>query len=106
MLWPKKNSYKEFDNEKKIPAARKFPPWASRLKARNSFLYSAVLCLFDFWTRINELSLFFFFKLMQFDLKKNNILAQNNEHLAKIWNPSNVKLQFANSHEKPNAKGL
>ena len=21
MLWPKKNSYKEFDNEKKIPAA-------------------------------------------------------------------------------------
>ena len=26
MLWPKKNSYKEFDKEKKIPAARKFPP--------------------------------------------------------------------------------
>ena len=26
MLWPKKNSYKEFDNEKNIPAARKFPP--------------------------------------------------------------------------------
>ena len=25
MLWPKKNSYKEFDNEKKIPAARKCP---------------------------------------------------------------------------------
>ena len=25
MLRPKKNSYKEFDNEKKIPAARKFP---------------------------------------------------------------------------------
>ena len=25
MLWPKENSYKEFDNEKKIPAARKFP---------------------------------------------------------------------------------
>ena len=25
MLWPKKNSYKEFDNEKKIPAARKLP---------------------------------------------------------------------------------
>ena len=25
MLWPKKNSYKEFDNEKKIPAAKKFP---------------------------------------------------------------------------------
>ena len=25
MLWTKKNSYKEFDNEKKIPAARKFP---------------------------------------------------------------------------------
>ena len=25
MLWPKRNSYKEFDNEKKIPAARKFP---------------------------------------------------------------------------------
>ena len=25
MLWPKKNSYKEFDNEKKIPTARKFP---------------------------------------------------------------------------------
>ena len=26
MLQPKKNSYKEFDDEKKIPAARKFPP--------------------------------------------------------------------------------
>ena len=28
MLWPKKNSYKELDNEKKIPAARKIthPP--------------------------------------------------------------------------------
>ena len=26
MLWPKINSYKEFDNERKIPAARKFPP--------------------------------------------------------------------------------
>ena len=25
MLWPKKNSYKEFDNEKKIPVAQKFP---------------------------------------------------------------------------------
>ena len=25
MLWPKKNSYKEFDKEKKIPAAWKFP---------------------------------------------------------------------------------
>ena len=25
MLWPEKNSYKEFDYEKKIPAARKFP---------------------------------------------------------------------------------
>ena len=25
MLGPKKNSYKEFDNGKKIPAARKFP---------------------------------------------------------------------------------
>ena len=25
MLWPKKNSYKEFDDEKKIPAARKLP---------------------------------------------------------------------------------
>ena len=25
MLWPKKNSYKEFNNEKKIPAARKIP---------------------------------------------------------------------------------
>ena len=25
MLRPKKNSYKEFDNEKKIPAAQKFP---------------------------------------------------------------------------------
>ena len=25
MPWPKKNSYKEFDKEKKIPAARKFP---------------------------------------------------------------------------------
>ena len=43
---------------------------------------------------------------MQFDLKKNNMAAQNNEHLAKIWNPSNVKLQFANSNEKPNANGL
>ena len=26
MHGPEKNSYKEFDNEKKIPAARKFPP--------------------------------------------------------------------------------
>ena len=26
MLWPKINSYKEFDKEKKIPAARKIPP--------------------------------------------------------------------------------
>ena len=26
MLTPKKYSYKEFDDEKKIPAARKFPP--------------------------------------------------------------------------------
>ena len=25
MLQPKKNSYEEFDNEKKIPAAQKFP---------------------------------------------------------------------------------
>ena len=25
MLWPKKNSYKEFGNEKKIPAAPKIP---------------------------------------------------------------------------------
>ena len=25
MLWPKKNSYKEFDDKKKIPAARKLP---------------------------------------------------------------------------------
>jgi len=25
MLRPKKNSYEEFDNEKKIPAAQKFP---------------------------------------------------------------------------------
>ena len=25
VLWPKKKSYKEFDNEKNIPAARKFP---------------------------------------------------------------------------------
>ena len=25
MLRPKTNSYKEFDNEKKIPAAQKFP---------------------------------------------------------------------------------
>ena len=26
MLWTKKNSCEEFDHEKKIPAARKFPP--------------------------------------------------------------------------------
>ena len=26
MLWPKKKSYKESGNEKKIPAARKSPP--------------------------------------------------------------------------------
>ena len=25
MLWPKINSYKEFDKDKKIPAARKIP---------------------------------------------------------------------------------
>ena len=33
---------------------------ALRLKARNSFLYPSVLCLFDFCTGINELSLFIF----------------------------------------------
>ena len=50
---------------------------------------------------------------MSFDLTKNNMAALNNERLAKIWNPGNVKLktrncklQFAVSHEKPNAKGL
>ena len=50
---------------------------------------------------------------MSFDLTKNNMAALNNERLAKIWNPGNVKLktrnyklQFAVSHEKPNAKDL
>jgi len=50
---------------------------------------------------------------MHFDLSKNNMAALNNERLAKIWNPGDVKLQtrncklqFAVSHEKPNAKGL
>ena len=51
---------------------------------------------------------------MYFDLtKKKNMAALNNERLAKIWNPGNVKLQtrncklqIADSHEKPNDKGL
>ena len=50
---------------------------------------------------------------MSFDLTKSNMAALNNERLAKIWNPGNVKLktrnckpQFAVSHEKPNAKDL
>ena len=32
---------------------------ASRLEVRSSFLYPSVMCLLDFWTWINELSLFF-----------------------------------------------
>ena len=31
----------------------------SRLKVRSSFLYPFVMCLLDFWSRINELFLFF-----------------------------------------------
>ena len=52
-------------------------------------------------------------KVVHFDLVKNNIAALNNERLAKIGNLGNVKLQtlncklqFAVSHEKPEAKGL
>ena len=41
MLWPKKNSYKEFDNEKKIPAARKFPsPLITFLMVRPNNLWT------------------------------------------------------------------
>ena len=50
---------------------------------------------------------------MHFDLVKNNMAALNNKRLAKIGNLGNVKLQmrncklqFAVSHEKPDAKGL
>ena len=50
---------------------------------------------------------------MHFDLREYNGAALNNERLSKIWNPGNAKLetrncklQFAISHEKPNAKGL
>ena len=50
---------------------------------------------------------------MHFDLLKNSMAALNNERLAKIWNPGNAKLQthncklqFAVSHENPDAKGL
>ena len=52
-------------------------------------------------------------KIVHFDLVKNNMAALNNERLAKIGNLGNVKLQtlncklqFAVSHEKPEAKGL
>jgi len=54
------------------------------------------MCLLDFWTRMNELSLFFWaIKVIYFDLTKNNQAALNSEHLANIWNPANVKLQTA-----------
>ena len=45
---------------------------------------------------------------MHFDLTKNNMATLNNERLANIWRPGNVKLQtrncelqFAVSHEEP-----
>ena len=41
-------------------------------------------------------------KAKNFEFTKNNMAALNNERLAEIWNPGNVKLQT----EKPNAKGL
>ena len=50
---------------------------------------------------------------MHFDLMKNNMVALNNERLAKIWNPGNVKLhthnyklQFVVFQENPVAKVL
>ena len=36
---------------------------------------------------------FWAIKVMYFDLTKKNVAALNNERLAKIWNPGNVKLQ-------------
>ena len=89
-----------------------------RLKARSSSLYPSAMCLLNFWTRINNLFLFFGpgIEVMHFDSRKNNMSALNNERLAKIWNPGSVKprtrncklqlLRFVFSHEKPNAKGL
>ena len=37
MLQPKKNSYEEFDNEKKIPAAQKFPTHPSSPPTPHNF---------------------------------------------------------------------
>ena len=43
MLWPKKNSYKEFDDKKKIPAARKLPnPPPPRNFSNGPFFTSSV----------------------------------------------------------------
>ena len=52
---------------------------------------------------------------MHFELAKNDMVALNNEDLAKFEIPAtpnrkrgtaNCSLRFAVSHEKPNAKGL
>ena len=74
---------------------------ASRLKARISFLYPPVMCYLDFWSRSNELFMFLGEKSEAFRITKNNMVALiNNERLAKIWNPGNVKLQIRNCKRK------
>ena len=51
MLWSKKISYKEFDNEKKIPAARKFPTAPTTflmvrpLHGRSHFMFLVQFCI-------------------------------------------------------------
>ena len=72
---------------------------ALRLKARISFLYTCDVLL-RFWPRSN--GLFWAKKAKHFEFTKNNMATLNNERLAKIWNPGNVKLQT----EKSDAKGL
>ena len=67
---------------------------ALRLKARISFLYPPVMCYLDFWPRSN--GLFWAKKAKHFEFTKNNMATLNNERLAKIWNPGNVKLQTCN----------
>ena len=71
---------------------------ASRLKARISFLYPPVMCYLDFWSRSNELFMFFGRKK-----RRTSNLRKNMQHGGTkqwtpclIWNPGNVKLQTCN----------
>ena len=74
---------------------------ASRLKARISFLYLPIMWYLDSWSRSNELFMFLGEKSEAFRITKNNMVALiNNERLAKIWNPGNVKLQIRNCKRK------